>query len=580
MILSRTSFVLGALLLCVGLQCAHQVTPGGGPADVAAPSVVGTTPSAGQLRVARDAAIELEFSEWISPQKAAQAVTMFPPPSKGFDVQVRGRTLQVKPRSDLADSTTYHLEITSAMQDLRGNSLGSPFRLVFSTGSSLDSGGISGCVIDPVKRLLQPKVVLARADSALSDSALLSTVTYMAQTDSGGLFTVEHVRPGQYGLFAFEDANNDGRFQPDREQCYVAEQRQVAVTAGKLNVMLYPARSDTTTRRVVSCSPVNSRVIAGTWNRQAALPPSNSPPRIRVMAGDSTGHVPGVARYVPRSGGKDFLLLLSEPLKLSPYWLRYEREPVLPLSDSVSAVDSLRLNGTVAEDTAAPRLLSPRRVNQVELEPTLSLAWSEPVRFAAPALQLSDSLGDTVALRADTGFVDTTRFYVARRLQPGRSYTLSFSPTDILDLNGLHLSDTTAIQIAYSTMAADSICVSLAGLATCSSSVSNRVWIYAPFATRRQYQASDRNGRFRFDSIPGGRGTIAWFVDRDRDGEHDGGQLAPFVAPEPYVALYDTVEARARWDIDGLEVGVCDPCVRGQLPRRSKPDSVSAAPAK
>ena len=36
--------------------------------------------------------------------------------------------------------------------------------------------------------------------------------------------------------------------------------------------------------------------------------------------------------------------------------------------------------------------------------------------------------------------------------------------------------------------------------------------------------------------------------------------MFPWLASEPHIVLTDTVEARARWDIEGIEVVECEPC--------------------
>jgi hypothetical protein len=212
--------------------------------------------------VPRDMAVELTFSEWISPQKADRSVTVFPPPPGGYDVRVRGKTLTIRPRKLLADSTTYHVEVTSALADLHANPVGTPFHLVFATGPTLDSGSVAGCVVDPAKRILQPKVALVRADTGFADTMLFAGPTYVTQTDSAGRFALEHVRPGSYELVAFDDANNDSRLQPGREQAYAPLTRRVQAGLAESAHVLYPVSCDTATRRIVSCSAVSRSSVS------------------------------------------------------------------------------------------------------------------------------------------------------------------------------------------------------------------------------------------------------------------------------------------------------------------------------
>ncbi len=51
-----------------------------------------------------------------------------------------------------------------------------------------------------------------------------------------------------------------------------------------------------------------------------------------------------------------------------------------------------------------------------------------------------------------------------------------------------------------------------------------------------------------------------YFVDYNSDQTYSPGTLFPWVPPEPRYSYADTIEARARWDIEGLEVPACDVC--------------------
>jgi hypothetical protein len=550
-------------------RCAHQSAPGGGPRDLAPPGVASTAPSAESVNVEPASRISLEFSEWVSPRLAERSVTVFPPPAEGYDIAVKGRTLTVKPLPTLAESTTYHVEVTAALQDLHGNSIGTPYHLVFATGPKLDSGKVSGCVIDPAKRVLQPKVALYGSGDTVSDTVIFGTPRYVTQTDSGGRFTLEHIRPDTYALIAFMDGNNDNRFQPMTERAYAPVSRQVVVGDSATPHVLYPVRCDTSWTRIASLVPLSGTVIAGRWNRLPAWYADTDPaPPLHIVPLDTGVAAPRVARYSRLGESPSFALLLSEPLQVAPYALVYDMGPVMDVPDTVSLSDTLRFNGVTTIDTVPPSLTSRREVATRDLGVRFAMVWSEPVRMQPAEAVLADSLGDSVLLVIDTCYAETLLCRPTRRLLPGRAYTASIPCEHVADLAGNHPADTTGactLSVTVTTVHGDSLCLSFTGGLPCPETVPGRFWVYTPVGSRAVWYAPDSSGRFRFDSLPGSHGLLAWFIDHDSDTAHDEGTLIPWSPPEPYVPFYDTVEARPRWDIEDIEVPSCDPCERGQM---------------
>ena len=78
--------------------------------------------------------------------------------------------------------------------------------------------------------------------------------------------------------------------------------------------------------------------------------------------------------------------------------------------------------------------------------------------------------------------------------------------------------------------------------------------------TRYQYLTADSAGTFRFDSIAAGKGHVGYFMDKNKNRIPDKGRIYPWHSPEPYFSATDTAEARARWDVEGVSVSICDPC--------------------
>jgi hypothetical protein len=561
--LRRFLHVLSSVLLPVSLAflsfCAHQIPPQGGPADIKPPAMAVTDPRNGSVHASTRKSVTFTFAEWIDPKTAEKGVSVFPPPPGGVKIIVTGKQLVIAPRKAFAESTTYHIEINTGLRDLHGNAIGTPYHLVFSTGAKLDSGKISGCVIDPRLALVQPKIALFAVPAAgWVDSLYFGDLSYLTQTDSSGRFALDFIRKGSFRILGFIDLNQDNKFQPLREEPYAPSSPEIAIdTAAR--ALLFKTVGDTVSIKAANISAKSKKVIIGSWtsgdNRSA---PISGPWKI-----ESAGKQPAprIQTVIALHHSKRFVLLLSDTLTLGGYRLI---GPVRPrVGGDRLTTDTLRFNGTTAADTVPPRLSFSGQASQLELRPRIVLSCSEPARITGPRLALIDTLGDSVGLvPEDSGFGDSIGFAVSRSLKPGTVYALVIPYAAIEDLGGNHPpvhGDTAAIMQRIETIAANNLCTSLSGKGECLTSSDSRRWRFEPFG-RPAISVADSAGAFRFDSLPSGKGRMAYFDDVNRNGRPETGELFPWQSAEPYIPFPDTIEARSRWDISGIVLPACEEC--------------------
>jgi hypothetical protein len=564
---SAACVVPGIALL---ISCAHQVSPGGGPEDKTGPTIMITEPSHGAVRVGVRSRVVVSFSEWISRTAAPKAVSILPPLEGGVRVRVDGRRLEITPAVSFAESTTYHVVVTSGLQDLRGNALTSPFTLVFSTGDVLDSGSVSGCVIDGEKRPAGLIVGLFKD----ADSALFDLPDYLTQTDSAAYFSFENVRASTFRLVAFVDQNNNRKLDPGKEAAYAPIAGSVAAARRPDTVLLYPVDSDTAGPKVASAAPLSAISLLASLTKPAdssagingiawSIEPFYKKKRpVSIIAVDWIGRKK-----------KRCVLHLKDSLSPAPYLLiaAYRRGYG---TGSVSVRDTMRFNGSRPVDTLLPALSSVFPTATVGRSPELRLHFTEPVVMTAP-LALIDSISDTVALTMDSGYADTVVLAPVRKLLPGGHYRLVIRSSFGKDLAGNPLkprdtTDTVLVPV-FRVLETESLAVSLKGCVTCLAPDPERIWRFSLFTGGPGSLSADSGGCFSFDSIPAGKGFLAGFIDRNRNQKPDNGALLPWRPPEPYVVFADTVEARARWETEGIDLrSACRGC-RKHVP--TSPDS-------
>lgn len=196
------------LLLLAGIalsRCAQESTPQGGPKDEKAPMVKKSTPANKSLHFTADK-IKITFDEFIKPTGFAQTLVS-PPVDKRPVYHVEGRTLTIKLKSPLRDSTTYTINFGDDLQDLNESNKAANFTYVFSTGSYIDSQRIDGTVLLAKDNTPTEDIVVSLYPKDSVDGILKSKPYYFAKTDKAGNFKIENIKAAQYRLYALKDQN-------------------------------------------------------------------------------------------------------------------------------------------------------------------------------------------------------------------------------------------------------------------------------------------------------------------------------------------------------------------------------------
>ncbi|MDR2728693.1 MAG: Ig-like domain-containing protein [Chitinispirillales bacterium] len=559
--------ISGTVLAALLISCAHQSAPGGGPADTEPAQISASYPADGETNADRRSSIDITFSKWINLSSAKGSITIYPPIAEGFSVKAAKNKVKIIPNSEFKDNTTYHVIIGTALQDLRGNAVVKPIRLVFSTGAVLDSAKLSGSVtsLDPFVTL--PKVALYEELENWSDTNYFSIPDYMTQCDSGGAFEFLNLREGKYRAVAFYDQNRAGRLRVG-DKCYTSAEKTIGVSGKENFIRLYPSESDTLPPKINSIKAVDMNTLRGSWNKKYDLD-RYPPPQWKIAETSADAKPVRINQTTAFANGVDFFITLHEPLKSGAYQFFYSYSDVS---------DSLRFNGSTVSDTARPVLKSHSPSGSLNLTPELRLIWSKPVRVSQNTITAVDTAGvDTAVFFCTDRYSDTTLLAVTKRLKPNRSYKISLPLQAVKDISGNTAAgapvrsnsvkdsvdnDSTAldsaITILLNTISDDSLCYRIHGGAACLKAEEKRKWVYLPRGRDETYITAGKGGTFSFDSIPASKGKLYWFIDDNNDNTLTAGRLIPWRAPERFVVVPDSIEARARWEIDNLQVKACE----------------------
>jgi len=285
-----------AVLLAGALACASASPPPGGPEDRSPPRVVAITPDSNAVNF-RERNVTFQFDETINDRgSGAQELDNFflVSPSDGNPrVSWHRSRIDVRPREGFRENTAYTVTLLPGFGDLRGNVSRTGASVVFSTGPTIPTARIDGVVFDWAAE--RP------AARALVQGVTADSVTYLAQSDSVGRFTLGPLPPGSYLVRAIIDANSNRAL--DRNEQF--DTARVVAPLAKPVELLTIVR-DTLPPRISSVVPVDSLSLRVTFDRTLDPAQVLAPTAYRLVGPDSVA-IPIVAVLVPREEQAEYL---------------------------------------------------------------------------------------------------------------------------------------------------------------------------------------------------------------------------------------------------------------------------------
>ena len=162
--------------------------------------------------------------------------------------------IDVRPRHGFRPNTAYTVTLLPGIADLRSNTMKEGATVTFSTGPSIPPLRLRGTVFDWVAEKPAP--------NALVEATTPDSVTYVAQADTGGRFTIGPLGAGTYVVRATIDQNHNRAL--DRGESWDS----LVVTAPHTDSLeLLAAPRDTLPPRIESVAFVDSVTLRLTFDR-------------------------------------------------------------------------------------------------------------------------------------------------------------------------------------------------------------------------------------------------------------------------------------------------------------------------
>lgn len=214
-------------------SCARMGSPDGGWYDDDPPRVLGCSPEDKATNV-KSKKITIYFDEFIKLADASQNVIVSPPQLEMPEIKTQGKKIVVELQDSLKPNTTYTVDFSDAISDNNeGNPLGN-YTYTFSTGEQIDTFEVAGYVLradnlDPIQGI-SVGLYDDFADSAFTTKPMLR----ISRTDERGRFVIKGVAPGEYRVYALQDA--DGNFMFSQKSEMIAFSHDTYIPSSKPDI--------------------------------------------------------------------------------------------------------------------------------------------------------------------------------------------------------------------------------------------------------------------------------------------------------------------------------------------------------
>ncbi len=552
-------------------NCASPAAPQGGPKDDYPPKIILVEPLNGSVDFDENS-IRLYFNEFVKLNNPSEEVFISPPVNEMPDFTVRGKSVIIKLKEELKDSTTYSIYMGKAIQDITESNPLAYYTYVFSTGNKLDSLSILGEVYNAFN--LEPQsdvVVLLYKDHY--DTIPLDSVPYLvkpiyaAKTIEDGIFVINNLRPGNYKLFALKDINKSMTFdQPTEEIAFLDSMISPIYIEPFLedSIILdsvYINSADTVTKDSVEYPYYSLSMFQEIDSTQRLLEKKLVKPKMLLFVFRFPTKNPEIIPMDTIPGVKWSLSEWNKGKDTLRYWLLDVIQDSMEfiIKNDTMVVDTIEL--PLKKDSRSKRS---RRKDEDTTHPIgyktnivgryLELDHSFIIHFDYPIIKhdFSDVLlidnNDTI--KAVVEFVDTIinrRLKVKHKWKPKTDYSIIFPDSIMIDLMNYE-NDSINIKFSSKSMEDYGTLKVIIDIQDTTHPYIIQLMDEKERVIKETVIFNDKEIEYKFlDPI---KYIIKAVIDRNRNGRWDSGDYLKHLQPEEVLYFPGIITMRANWDID------------------------------
>ncbi len=538
------------------LSCAKIEFPPGGPPDETPPEIVSTFPEHGALEVPNDAEVRIEFTEKMEQDEAPKSLVIVPEPEEFPDLDWDGSALKIKFKDTLVDNRTYLITLKTGLSDLRNNKLERPYKLAFSTGEVLDTGNISGFVVQDYSVAANVDVWAFVYDTAFSifDQKPL----YITQTSDSGDYKLDYLANGRYICFAVRDQNSDRLFDPESDRIgiptMIAKIDSANPSITGLNFVL--SKQDTSSLRLLSVDYRSDHLIAAEFS-DLILSSEVSIADFEITDNENDSAINMLYTYALEDSTDRIMLVPETPMSEGRYMMKARDLMSVYGNELSEEYDTASFEIGTVELSPRPKLVrSIPSDGQADFphDSDFEFVFSEPIIIDSADTSLVYLLtADSVYLRDFRIRIDRIRLVADYddTLSMGAEYSLFLNLPSVTDRFGENSAGDSVKIITFTTEDIEdygSISGKISGIGNPVNSV-----FYVKSMDRWFSRILQPDDSLRFNiSVPAGSYFFYGFDDTDSSGMHFTGAIDNLQYAEPYYLFTDTVSVRARFETEDV----------------------------
>ena len=540
------------LLLIILQGCANPLPPSGGPRDTEAPKIIRTIPNDRTLSFA-DNTILIEFSEYVDRAKAVQSILLSP--SIPFEASWSGKELELEFTESLKKNITYALTIGTDYADFAGNKPSQAHTIIFSTGTTLDSGMISGNIYGQSTSAFV--FLLPLTDSIKFEPSKTSTM-YKTQIGSNGQFTFNALSNGIYRIYAIQDMFKDGLYDIGTDG-YGMSPRDITIPSEIQSISMKMHPSVDTISPIVTMAMQSEKGVIELRCSEAMFPESINAQGYILQ--DASGMmIQTLSAYRHPTKASNILIEHDPNVKPKTIAIASGFAPTDSSGNMLKDSTTMRDIQFNDEQKSAPSIhsISLKDSSTIDIRPTIDLIFTHSIEPSILERTINLKKGEiTIPLSIQRLFDNHIVIKPDTILASDSWHELSIAYSGLKDKRGISYRDT-IISMKLKTVNA-SLFGAVKGELNDVKKGGPYIIILRSEKGQTFVHGLKQQGPYTIPDIPTGTYTMEAFEDKNNDGKHDLGSLVPFRFSERITQRKETITVRPRWTMDGINIQFREP---------------------
>lgn len=542
--------LIGVSLMVIS-GCANQLAPGGGGLDTIPPEITEVYPENGTLNFS-EKYIEFTFSEYVDKRTFKEALFISPAIDGDLETSWTNTSVKVYFPKELKSNTTYHVTVgTDVVDNNNKNRMAKAYPYVFSTGSKIDNGTITGTVF-----MDKPSGVMIFGYQANSDTIDPAKVKpdYISQVGSDGNFQLTGLARGKYRIFAVKDEYKDLLFQSDQDLIGVPTRDYTLTETDTLlkGLCFVLQKIDTIKPRLLSAVMTDKYHIFATFSEDLKYD-KISRSNFYIIDSTTLKSYPAASAFKGRGKEKEYFIGANVTVPDSDKCYLIAKN-FSDAAGNTTAVDGVSLMVTDKPDTTAPKLIKfePAQ-NATELDytkPSFVYGFDDAIKFDSlkSAVWLMDTSKNLIPSTFE--FLDDASFKIIpnRQLESDKNYKVIINLRKLSDYSGNFLDST--FTTGYK-MINELDFTGIYGNVENFDSIGHIVIQLVPDGSSEPAytEVPAKDGKFAFEKIRPGKYRLLCFSDKNDNKILDKGFPYPFVPAESFIYMKDILNVPARWAV-------------------------------